>query len=308
MLARFFAVLLLLGSFPAAAEEAGQAPAIGAPVPWGIGLQQAFSPMKHRMHDFHAMMLVIITAIVVLVMGLLIYVIVRFNAKTNPTPKTFAHNTLLEVVWTALPVLILLAVAVPSMQLLYYLDKAPQPELSVKVTGHQWYWSYAYPDQKIDSFDSRPIWDGTPQTANAITQLLDDAKPNWLIPTAKPLRLLEVDNRLVLPIDTQVRIYTTGADVIHSWAIPALGIKKDAVPGHLNETWLKIDREGVYYGQCDQLCGMGHGFMPVVIEAVSKDKFAAWVAKKQPPAPAPAASPAVTPPAAAAPSTAPKTK
>jgi cytochrome c oxidase subunit 2 len=262
-------------------------PVIGQPHAWGLDLQQAFSPSKHHMHDFHTLLLVIITAITIFVLALLVWVIVRYNKKANPVPKTFAHNTLVEVIWTAIPVLILIVIAIPSMKLLYFLDKTPNPEMTLKVTGHQWYWSYEYPDQKIESFDSRPIWDGTRQTQEQIDQLMKDASPNWLYKTEKPLRLLEVDNRVVLPVDTEIRIDATSADVIHAWAIPALGLKKDAVPGRLNETWVKIDKEGLYYGQCSEICGTGLAFLPIVVEAVSKEKFAAWVKKK---APAPAAS------------------
>lgn len=279
MFSRLFAFFVLFFGF-AHAALADEGHAIGAPIPWGIDLQEAFSPVKHRMHDFHDFMLVIIIAITIFVLLLLLYVIFRFNKKANPNPAQFAHNTLLEVVWTAIPVLILVVVAVPSMQLLFYVDKAPNPEMTLKVTAHQWYWSYELPDQKVESFDSRPIWDGTKQSQEQIASVLKDAAPNWIYPTEKPLRLLEVDNRLVLPVDTQVRVDITSSDVIHSWAMPSLGVRKDAVIGRLNETWLKIDKEGVYYGQCSQICGTGHAFMPIVIEAVSKEKFAEWVKKK----------------------------
>jgi cytochrome c oxidase subunit II len=274
------AATFLASAFIASPARADEQQALGAPIPWGIDLQQAFSPVKHRMHDFHDMMLWIITGITVFVLALLIIVMVRFNAKSNPKPAHFSHNTLLEVVWTAVPVLILVVVAIPSMQLLYYVDKAPNPEMTLKATAHQWYWSYELPDQKVESFDSRPVWDGTKQTQDQIDAAIKDAKPNWIYSTAAPLRLLEVDNRLVLPVDTQVRVYTTSSDVIHSFAIPSLGVRKDCVVGRLNETWLKIEKEGLYYGQCSQICGTGHAFMPIVIEAVSKEKFAAWVAKK----------------------------
>ena len=272
----FFASFLLFASPAFAAPEYS----IGAPTSWGFDLQEAFSPVKHRMHDFHDFMLVIIGLITLFVMLLLIYVVVRYNSKSNPKPSNFSHHTLLEVVWTAIPVLILVIIGIPSMKLLYYVDKTPNPEMTLKVTAHQWYWSYELPDQKVESFDSRPIWDGTKQTPEQIDAALKDAEPNWIYKSEKPLRLLEVDNRLVLPVDTQVRVYTTSADVIHSFAMPSLGVRKDSVPGRLNETWLKIEKEGVYFGQCSQICGTGHAFMPIVIEAVSKEKFAAWVAKK----------------------------
>ncbi|NDE90097.1 MAG: cytochrome c oxidase subunit II [Alphaproteobacteria bacterium] len=280
VLARIYSFILSLLLFPSLALAQDNGYAVGAPVPGGIDLQEAFSPVKHRMHDFHDFMLVIIIAITIFVMILLLIVIFRFNAKANPKPANFSHNTVLEIVWTAVPVLILVVVGIPSMQLLYYVDKTPNPELTLKATAHQWYWSYELPDQKVESFDSRPIWDGTKQTKEQIDAALKDAMPNWIYNNEKPLRLLEVDNRLVLPVNTQVRVYTTSTDVIHSFAVPSLGVRKDSVIGRLNETWLKIEKEGVYYGQCSQICGTSHAYMPIVIEAVSKEKFAEWVAKK----------------------------
>ncbi|HVY13197.1 MAG TPA: cytochrome c oxidase subunit II [Alphaproteobacteria bacterium] len=269
---------------------------VGAPTPWAMNMQTGYSPVKRMMVDFHDHLLLwIIVAITIFVLVLLLYVMLRYNSHANPKPKNFAHNTTLEVIWTAIPVFILLLIVIPSYKLLYFLDKAHHPEMTLKVTGHQWYWSYEYPDQKIESFDSRPIWDGTPQKPEAVQAALADASKNWIYNTGEPLRLLEVDNRVVLPVDTEVRVYVTGADVIHSWGIPAFGLKEDANPGHLNETWVKIDKPGLYYGQCSELCGTGHGFMPIVIEAVAKDKFAEWVKTKatvEAPAAAPAPAPA----------------
>lgn len=276
--------LLALVAYPALAESY----TVGAPVPWGLNLQQAFSPMKEQIHDFHQMLLYIIIAIAVFVTLLLLYVLVRFNAHANKTPATFSHNTTIEIIWTVIPVIILVIIGIPSIKLLYFLDKTPSPELTLKATGHQWYWSYEYPDLKIESFDSRPIWDGTQQKPDDVKSALADAEKGWIYKTQEPLRLLEVDNRIVLPVNTRVRVNTAATDVIHSWAMPSLGLKKDAVPGRLNETWVSIEKEGVYYGQCSELCGTGHGFMPIVIEAVSKEKFAEWVkAKAAPAAPAP---------------------
>ncbi|MBI3418662.1 MAG: cytochrome c oxidase subunit II [Proteobacteria bacterium] len=287
MLARFIACLsLFFFSLPALADTPE---VVGAPVNWGIGMVKGYSPVKERMVEFHDHLLLwIITAITLFVLGLLIYVMLRFNSKANPVPQKFAHNTTIEVIWTAIPVLILLVIVIPSFQLLYFLDKARHPEMTLKVTGHQWYWSYEYPDQKIESFDSRAIWDGTPQKPEAVASALADAAKGWIYKTEKPLRLLEVDNRVVLPVDTEIRIYVTATDVLHSFGLPAFGLKEDANPGHLNETWVKIDKPGLYYGQCSELCGTGHGFMPIVIEAVSKEKFAEWVTQKTAPAPEPA--------------------
>ncbi|MBI1274024.1 MAG: cytochrome c oxidase subunit II [Alphaproteobacteria bacterium] len=267
----------------AAAQAAG-----GAPEPWGLGFQAPASPYKEHIEEFHNMLLVIITVIVVFVLGLLVYVIVRFNARANPVPSKTAHNTMIEIVWTVVPVIILIVIAIPSFKLLYYGDTIPTPDLTIKAVGHQWYWSYEYPDHGDVTFDSRPLWDGPATSDQQALELAHEYAPGWLIPTEKPLRLLEVDNRIVLPVGQNVRVQTTATDVLHSWAMPALGVKRDSVPGRLNETWLKIDHEGIFYGQCSELCGTGHGFMPIVIEAVSPERFAAWIKSKQDVAEAPA--------------------
>ncbi len=279
-------IVFLLAAFIALPAKA-DAPVLGAPTPEGIDLQTAYSPLKHALHNFHDYLLVIITVITIIVMCLLAYVIVRYNKHTNPVPRKFAHNTLVEIIWTVIPIIIIVIIAIPSFKILYYLDKTPNPEMTLKATGHQWYWSYEYPDQKIESFDSRPIWDGTKQTKEQVDKALADAKPGWIFKELPPQRLLEVDNRVVLPINTNIRIYTAASDVIHSFAVASLGFKKDAVPGHLNETWVNIDHEGVFYGQCSQLCGTGHAYMPIVFEAVSKEKFAEWVKTKATPEAAP---------------------
>lgn len=246
----------------------------------GIELQEAASPVKVLIESLHTEILYIITAITIFVFALLLIVIFRFNARANPTPSTTTHNVKLEIVWTLVPVLILAIIAVPSLTLIYYEDRTPQTDVTLKVTGHQWYWSYELPDNNVASFDARPVWVG-PQTTDAeVAATIADSKPNWLLDNGAPRRLLETDNRLVLPVGTNVRVLITAADVIHSWAMPALGVKKDAVPGRLNETWLRADKEGVYYGQCSEICGTGHGYMPIVIEVVSKERFADWVKAK----------------------------
>lgn len=268
----------------------------GAPKPWGIGMLPGASPVRTMMDEFHNYYLVpMMFGISALILGLLIYLVVRFNRRANPTPARFAHNTTIEVIWTALPIIILMIIAIPSMRLLYFGDKVAKPDLTVKVTGHQWYWSYEYPDHGNFSFDARPIWESSAVTEAQSAALLKDAMPNWLIPTEKPLRLLETDNRLVVPVGANVRVLLAGADVIHSWYVPALGTQKAAVPGRLNETWLKADREGVYYGQCTQICGIGHGFMPIVIEAVTPERFEAWAKSKQPAGAEPASAAPATP-------------
>lgn len=243
----------------ALAQEAAQT--IGAPVSKQLGLQDAASPVMERLHDFHNILLWTIVSIAVFVTLLLLYVIIRFNKRANPVPSTTTHHTWLEVAWTGIPVLILLLIAIPSFRVLYYMDKAPNPELTIKVTGHQWYWSYEYPEYEGVAFDSRYIPD-------------EEIKPGQL-------RLLEVDNRIVVPVGVDVRVLVTGADVIHAFAVPALGVKKDAMPGRLNETWFNVTHEGVYYGQCSEICGTGHGYMPVAVEAVSKERFKEWLGQQK---------------------------
>ncbi|MEJ0062482.1 MAG: cytochrome c oxidase subunit II [Alphaproteobacteria bacterium] len=256
------------------------ASAFAAPEPWGIGMQSGISPLRDRMDDFHNLLLYVIFGIVIFVLGLLVYVIFRFNARANPTPSNFAHNTPLEIVWTVIPIIILAVISVPSIQLLYFGDKLAKPDMTLKITGHQWYWSYEYPDHGNIAFDARPIWDSSATTSEQAAELLKDASPKWLIPTAEPLRMLETDNRLVLPVGVNIRLLFTGADVIHSWLVPSLGVQEAAIPGRLGERWVKADREGIYYGQCTLICGAGHGYMPIVIEAVSPERFAAWVKTK----------------------------
>lgn len=243
----------------ALAQEAAKA--VGAPQPKQLGLQEAASPVMERLHDFHNILLWTIIAIAVFVTLLLLYVMIRFNKRANPVPSTTTHHTWLEVAWTGIPVLILLLIAIPSFRVLYYMDKAPNPELTVKITGHQWYWSFEYPDHEGLSFESRMIPDNEIQPGQ--------------------LRLLEVDNRIIVPVGVDVRVLVTGADVIHSFAIPALGVKKDAMPGRLNETWFNVTREGVYYGQCSEICGTGHGYMPIAVEAVSKERFQEWLGQQK---------------------------
>jgi len=253
---------LSLAAFTAGSVMAQEAAKfVGVPAPAQLGMQEAASPVMERLHDFHNLLLVTITAIALFVTGLLVYVMIRFNRRANPVPSTTTHHTLLEVAWTGIPVIILLLIAVPSFRLLYFMDKAPNPELTVKVTGHQWYWSFEYADHEGVAFDARMIED-------------KDLKPGQH-------RLLEVDQRIVVPVDTDIRVLVTGADVIHSFAIPSLGMKKDAVPGRLNETWFRANREGVFYGQCSEICGTGHGQMPVAIEAVSKEAFQQWLGQQK---------------------------
>jgi cytochrome c oxidase subunit 2 len=235
---------------------------LGQPSPWQLGLQQSASPVMDDIVWFHNFLLWLIAAIAVFVLVLLAIVVVRFNARANPTPSRTTHNTAIEIIWTVVPVLILVTVAVPSFRLLFYQLKVPAADLTVKVTGKQWFWSYSYPDSKFE-FDSLMVQD-------------KDLK-------AGQLRLLSVDNEMVVPVNKVVRVLVTGADVIHSFSVPSFGIKIDAIPGRLNETWFKAEREGMYYGQCSQLCGRDHAFMPIAVHVVSEKDYTAWLdqAKKK---------------------------
>ena len=229
------------------------------PQPWQMGFQPAASPMMEGVTHIHNLLLLVITCIALLVSALLSYVMVRFRASRNPISSNTAHHTLLEVVWTMIPVLVLVVIAIPSLKLLFSMDKAQNATMTVKAIGHQWYWTYEYPEKQI-TYDSLMIED-------------KDIQPGQI-------RLLSVDNPIVVPVETTVRILVTSQDVLHSFAVPSLGIKKDAVPGRLNETWLRIGKEGDYYGQCSELCGIKHGFMPIHVKAVSQEEYDAWVQSK----------------------------
>jgi cytochrome c oxidase subunit 2 len=248
---------------------------LGQPTPWELGLQQSASPVMDDITWFHDFLLWLIAAITLFVLVLLAIVVVRFNARANPVPSRTTHNTTIEILWTVIPVLILVSVAIPSFRLLFYQLKVPPADVTVKVTGKQWFWSYQYPDSKFE-FDSLMVQD-------------KDLK-------ADQPRLLAVDNEMVVPVNKVVRVLVTGADVIHSFSVPSFGIKIDAIPGRLNETWFKAEREGVYYGQCSQLCGRDHAFMPIAVHVVSEKEYSAWLetAKKKyaddNAAPAPAAA------------------
>ncbi len=259
----------------------------GKAVPWQMGFQEAATPVMERITSFHNLLLVIITVIVLFVTALLLYVMIRFRASRNPVPSKTTHNTLLEVIWTAVPVMILVVIAVPSFRLLYFSDQVPEkaaraagaPVMTIKATGHQWYWVYEY--AKIDKagtnlrFESRLACRGTKDKETGRTDCQDFEKENGY----KPLRLLDVDNRIVVPLGAYVRLQITAADVIHAWAVPAFGIKLDGVPGRLNETWFRATKMGVFYGMCSELCGVDHGYMPIAVEVVSMEKYQAWVAR-----------------------------
>lgn len=266
---------------------------MGQPTPGAIDLQPAASELKHHAIWFHNIVLMpIVTGITLLVLGLLIWIVVRYNKKANPIPAKFSHNTSVEIAWTLIPVLILMVIAIFSFRLLFHYNDMPKPYMTVKATGYQWYWGYEYPDQKISEIVSLPL-----------TKEQADAK--------KVPYLLAADKAMVVPVNQVVRVQVTGADVIHAFALPAFGLKIDAIPGRLNETWFKAERTGVFYGQCSELCGVDHSNMPIEIHVVSQGEFDAWVKEKVAPpaaAPAPAAAGAAATPAsapAAAPASAP---
>lgn len=234
---------------------------VGAPHAWGMGLQEAGGPIKERIHDFNTMVFIIIAVITIVVLALLGWCVWRFRASANPTPSTTSHNTLLEVAWTVVPVVILLVIAIPSFRLIYYEDRTPNADITIAVQGRQWYWHYAYPDHGNFAFDSYPI------------------PEDQLPPERRHLYRLAVDNELVIPIGANVRVLTQGYDVIHSFFVPALGVQRYTIPGRALETWMRADREGVFYGQCNQICGTNHWFMPIAVRAVSREDFDKWVAE-----------------------------
>jgi len=228
-----------------------------APRPWEMGMQPAHSPVEHGIHNLHSLVTWLMFAVVVFVATLLAVAIYKFNAKRHPVANRVSHNTLLEVGWTVLPVLILVVIAIPSFRLVYFEDRVRDADLTIKVTGHQWYWEYAYPDSDNIHFDSYMITE-------------DQLKPGQL-------RNLEVDNQLVVPAGKNIRILTTGADVIHSFFIPSLGVQRYAIPGRTIETWMKIDKPGDYYGECNQICGTNHSVMPISVHAVTDDEYKTWL-------------------------------
>jgi cytochrome c oxidase subunit 2 len=234
-----------------------------APRPWEMSMQPAFSPVKQQIIDLHNLVLVIITLITLFVGALLGWVMYRFNAKRHPVPGHATHNTVLEVAWTVIPVLILVVMAIPSFTLVYYEDRTFDPDLTIKVTGHQWYWEYAYPDKGNIDFSSYIVPD-------------DQLKPGQL-------RLLTADHPLVVPVNKNIRILQTSGDVIHSFFIPSLGVQRYAIPGRTIETWMRVDKPGVYYGECNQICGTNHSRMPIMVQAMNEQDFEAWLvqAKKE---------------------------
>lgn len=235
-------------------------PAAALPFDYELGMQPAASPVMTQIEDFHRLLLWITVAVCLVVAAMLVWIIVRYRAKANPVPSKVSHNTILEVVWTIIPVVILVIIAVPSFRLLYFQGTIPKPDLTIEAIGKQWYWTYQYPGAKGFTFDSLGLSDADAAAAN------------------KP-RLLGVDNAVYVPVNKVVEIETTGADVIHSWALPQMGVKMDAVPGRINKTWFKATKTGVFYGQCSELCGARHAYMPIEVHVVSDAEYAAWLAQ-----------------------------
>jgi cytochrome c oxidase subunit 2 len=259
---KWFGALMAFGCALITLPVLAQTPAVGgAPQGWQLNFQPPMSPSAERIESLHDLLLIITVVISLFVLALLLIACVRFRASRNPTPSRRTHHTLLEIAWTVIPVLILVVIAIPSFKLLYFMDRAVNPEMTLKAIGRQWYWSYEYPDHGNFTFDSYMVPD----------EDLEEGQ----------FRLYEVDNRVRLPAGADIRLLTTASDVIHSWAVPAFGVKMDAVPGRINETWFHINEPGIYYGQCSELCGDYHAFMPIAIEALPKDEFEAWVKEAQ---------------------------
>lgn len=238
---------------------------IGVPHDWQINLPPPYTPIMEKVDSLHDLLLVIITLISIFVLVLLVYAMWRFHASRNPVATTVTHNTALEIAWTIIPILILVVIAIPSFRLLYYSDKATDAAFTIKVTGHQWYWSYAYPDQGDFKVESR---------------ILSEAERAKLKPNQP--RLMAVDEEMVIPANTVVRIIGTAeGGSMHGWTVPGFGIKKTVIPGRLNEGWISVKEEGIYFGQCSQICGMNHSYMPIAVRVVSKADFDKWVADKK---------------------------
>ena len=233
------------------------------PKNWQLGFQEAATPTMEKIDGFHDFVTIIATVIAVFVMVLLLIVIFRFNEKSNPTPTTTTHHLPLEIAWTVIPIIILVVMAIPSFKLMYFADRVDNPDMTLKIIGRQWYWSYEYPDHGNFTFD-----------ANIVSEE-DLAKDSSL------KRNMDTDERVVLPVGKKIQLLMTASDVLHNWGVPAFGIKLDTVPGRLNETWVQINKPGVYYGFCSELCGVNHAYMPITVEAVSPKAFEQWVKQAQ---------------------------
>jgi cytochrome c oxidase subunit 2 len=266
-----FAGTLSEAELDALAREFASRQVVGVAEPWQVGFQPATSPVMEQLASFHNLLLWVIFAIALFVMVLMAYVCVRFRSKRNPIPSKTTHHVKLEILWTALPVLIIVLIAFQSMRTLYYLGTIKEADMTLKVTGSQWYWQYQYPDHPKIEFTSNMLSDE--DVAAVREKMKSYARPGE---HPEAYRLLEVNRPVVLPVDTNIRVQLTASDVIHAWALPAFGVKMDATPGRLNETWMRIKKEGYYFGQCSELCGRGHAFMPIAVKAVSKEEFKRW--------------------------------
>lgn len=280
-----FSTSVILGGVAMAAQ----------PEPWQLGFQGAASPLMDDIHSFHGLLLWIIIAITLFVLALLVYAMVRFRESRNPTPSKTTHNTLIEVVWTLVPVMILVVIAIPSFKLLYKSDQTVDATITIKARGHQWYWSYVYEQSLKTDADGKVETTGTGDNKKAVDLLADGRfsfQSRMACKTAQecqskakdgkvPLRLLDVDNAVVIPVNTKVRLLVTGMDVIHSWAMPSMGVKVDAVPGRYNQLWIYARKPGMYYGQCSELCGADHGFMPIAVRALSQADYEKWLKAAQ---------------------------
>lgn len=242
---------------------------------WSTWMPEAISPVKQRIHEFNHLITIIITLIVIFVFILLGFTIWRFSRKRNPVPSKTTHHVKLEIIWTIIPVLILLIVVVPSLRLMYFMDRTSKPDLTLKVTGYQWYWGYSYPEQEIEEFSLNLI-------PNAEFDKKGEFNELRALPTYQ--RLLSTYDLasgkpafVVIPVNKNIRVLVTGNDVLHSFAMPSFGVKKDAVPGRLNETWFRAKKPGIYYGQCSEICGVQHGYMPIEIRVVPQEQFEQWV-------------------------------
>ena len=258
-----FGVLSAFAGFGVAGGASAQ-PIVGVPHEWQMDFPASYTPLMAKVASLHDLLLVIITLISVFVLFLLLYSMWRFHASRNPVPTVTTHNTFLEIAWTIIPILILVVIAIPSFRLLYHGDKTTEAAMTIKVTGHQWYWDYEYPDQGNFKVESR---------------ILSEADRVKLKPNQP--RLMAVDDEMVVPIGTTIRIIGTAADSMHGWTVPGFGIKKTVIPGRLNEGWINVTKEGYYFGQCSQICGNGHTYMPIAVRAISKPDFDKWVEQKK---------------------------
>jgi cytochrome c oxidase subunit II len=259
-MAIFHRALTVLAALVGLAASGSAYAGTGQPSPWQLGFQGAATPVMEQITDFHTYVTIIITLIALFVLALMIYVMVRFNERRNPDPSRTSHNTPLEVAWTVIPILILVAIAIPSFRLLFAQYDFPKPDVTITATGSQWYWSYEYPDEDI-RFDSIMV-------------------PEANLKPGQP-RLLSVDREVVVPVGANVVVGLKSNDVIHDWAVPSFGVKLDAVPGRLQQTWFRAEKEGWYYGQCSELCGRNHAFMPIAVRVVSQDEYDAWLAENK---------------------------